>query len=297
MSVTREQVNLLVLDLDNTIWDWLGVWAESFTAMLDELVRKTGWSAEDLKNTIRKIHQSKGTSEYSFLLDDILNNLQSENNIKMIVDEAQHKLNSVRFHKTVLFPGVLSTLKKLKNAGVPVVAYTESGAYWAKWRILHTNLDGMVDQIYANADHEIPISINIDEVRTKPSDSYKLKHAKLSIVNKEITKPDPFVLYMILNDYNVEPRRTVYVGDSLSKDIKMANKAGVISVYAAYGAPRDQSHYRMLKEVTHWSDDQIVADNSAKTETIIPDYILNSSFSELLELFDFTRGNCDYSKK
>ncbi|MDA2810664.1 hypothetical protein O4J56_08460 [Nocardiopsis sp. RSe5-2] len=43
-------------------------------------------------------------------------------------------------------------LGEVRRRGVPVVAYTESIAYWTEWRMRETGLDGMVDILYSSPD-------------------------------------------------------------------------------------------------------------------------------------------------
>ena len=40
--MTRQPPQLLITDLDNTLWDWFAAWYESFSALLDGLVALSG---------------------------------------------------------------------------------------------------------------------------------------------------------------------------------------------------------------------------------------------------------------
>ena len=61
----------LITDLDNTLFDWADIWYQCFSAMLDEIVRISGLNRETLISEIRAIHQKYGTSEYSFLIEEL----------------------------------------------------------------------------------------------------------------------------------------------------------------------------------------------------------------------------------
>src|SRR5438876_11276907 len=65
------RVSLLVTDLDNTLWDWFEIWYRSFSALLDGIVSISGIPQEELEPEIRKIHQRRGTSEYSYLIGEL----------------------------------------------------------------------------------------------------------------------------------------------------------------------------------------------------------------------------------
>jgi hypothetical protein len=45
-------------------------------------------------------------------------------------------------------------------------------------------------------------------------------------------KPDPAILSTIMEEFHITPTRTLYVGDSLMKDVSMAQRAGVHDVHA-----------------------------------------------------------------
>jgi len=61
----------LITDLDNTLFDWADIWYKCFSAMLDEIVRISGLPRETLIPEIQAIHQKYGTSEYSFLIEEL----------------------------------------------------------------------------------------------------------------------------------------------------------------------------------------------------------------------------------
>ena len=131
---------VLITDLDNTLWDWFAAWHESFVGMLDRLSELSDVPRDVLETEIRAVHQLRGTSEYSNLLNELpsLSARDSDFTPLEIYDDAVHVLNHIRKKATSLYPLVKETLERLRNHGVTVVAYTESVAYWAEWRIKHT---------------------------------------------------------------------------------------------------------------------------------------------------------------
>src|ERR1700737_3268202 len=59
---------LLICDLDNTLYDWVGYFVPSFYAMVDEAVRITGCDRETLLDDFRRVHQAREDSEQPFAL-------------------------------------------------------------------------------------------------------------------------------------------------------------------------------------------------------------------------------------
>jgi phosphoglycolate phosphatase len=289
-SKDKPKIGLLVVDLDNTLWDWVGVWSRSFDAMLKELLQDPGLEEAQLKKEIRQVHQNRGTTEYSFLLDEIpsLKPYLKGTTTQARFAGALHAQNSARFHSMALYPGVLSTLMRIRQSGVVIVAYTESVAFWAEWRIRRTGLDGVLDYLYSAPDHDFPAGVTPRKVRSKPAGEYGLKKTVHLHVPKGMSKPNPAILAQIVNEHAIEGLQSVYVGDSLRRDVAMAQSVGAIDVHARYGVPSDQDGYLLLTDLTAWTDEQVAEEaRSDSTELPTPAYVLESSFSELLDHFDF----------
>src|SRR5690349_5386677 len=62
---------VLITDLDNTLFDWVELWFQCFSPMLDSIVGISGIPREKLIPEIATVHQRHGTSEYSFLIDEV----------------------------------------------------------------------------------------------------------------------------------------------------------------------------------------------------------------------------------
>jgi hypothetical protein len=61
----------LITDLDNTLFDWVELWLNCFSSMLDSIVEISGIDKAKLLPEIAAVHQKHGTSEYSFLIDEV----------------------------------------------------------------------------------------------------------------------------------------------------------------------------------------------------------------------------------
>jgi hypothetical protein len=107
-SLPRPQIGLLVLDLDDTVWTWFDAWHASFVAMLDGTAAQTGIKREVLIPAIKKLHEEKGTAEYSWLLDElpILEPARNGQKANVIFGQVLHSQNSARKTNTHLYPGV-----------------------------------------------------------------------------------------------------------------------------------------------------------------------------------------------
>jgi FMN phosphatase YigB (HAD superfamily) len=101
-------------------------------------------------------------------------------------------------------------------------------------------------------------------------------------------KPNPSVLLEICSNEGVAAEQTAYVGDSVARDILMAKRARVFSIWAAYGAWHDPKMYADLVRVSHWTSDEVAREQRLKEEAknIKPDYVASRSFAEVLSALD-----------
>ena len=287
---------LLITDLDNTLWDWFEAWYESFSALLDGLVALSGVDRAVLEEQIRTVHQLRGTTEYSNLIREIpaLVAAAAPHDPFEVFDAALHAQNSMRKDTTCLYPGVSQSLRALKHAGVRIVAYTESGAYWTEWRIRHTGLDGVIDVLYSSPDHDLAAGIQMADLRTGHYDesTYGLRATKHLHVPQGVLKPNGEILSSILGEERCDPADAVYVGDSLMKDIAMAQSVGVLDIHAQYGLAQSRASYDLLRRVTHWSDQDVAREKELARPhgSVVPTLVCHERLSEALPVFGLPLG-------
>lgn len=286
--------SLLITDLDNTLWNWFDAWHASFSALLDGLVATSGLDRALLEEEIRAVHQARGTTEYSNLLNEVpsLKAFAAERDCFHVFDDALHAQNRKRKESTSLYPGVLETLQTLKRHDVRVVAYTESGAYWTEWRINHTELDGVIDVVYSSPDHDIAAGVDIGDLRTgRYERRYGLSSTQHHHVPTGATKPNTAILSSILESEGRTADQAAYLGDSLMKDIAMAQAAGVYDIHAAYGQVLNNPDYDLLRRVTHWTSADVERERALHegVQTITPSFTCSESIRQILPIFSIDR--------
>lgn len=287
MAMRRHR--LLVTDLDNTLWDWFSAWHGSFSALLDGLVEMSGIDRTILEEQAQEVHQLRRTTEYSNLVRELPSLIEAAapHDPAEVFDAALHAQNSARLELTKLYPGVDEGLRALKAAGVRLAAYTESGAYWTEWRIRHLNLDGVIDVLYSAPDHDLEAGITVEDLRTghyAPS-HYGLRRTEHRHVALGVLKPNAEVLGEILDAEGCHAADAVYLGDSLMKDVLMAQHAGVLDAHAAYGSAHHRPEYDLLRRVSHWSQRDIEREGSLSDRDVVPSLICRDRFTEILPAF------------
>ena len=291
MVAARKRV--LVTDLDNTLWDWFAAWHASFSGMLDALVEDSGVPRRVLEAEIKALHQQYGTTEYSNLLSEVPSLIEAAHGAEpwKAFPRAVEVLREERRAHTSLYPGVREALTLIKASGTSVVAYTESLAYWTTWRIRRTGLDGVIDVLYSAPDHDLPRGKSFEGMRSQPNAQYGLQQTRHEHVPRGVLKPNAEVLLSILADLDLTAADAVYIGDSLMKDIAMAQAAGVADVHARYGEAQNQSGYDLLRRVTHWSDEDVARERALATNAqVLPTHTCPSRFAEVLPVLGLDPG-------
>lgn len=285
-----KQKDVLITDLDNTLWDWLGMWSVSFRALLQHLLATSGVAEEQLISEIRQVHQRHGTTEYAFLVQE-LPCLALGRPADVVLDQYASAISAFRTARRgamKLYPRVYDTLASLSKRGVRIVAYTESRAFYTAHRVRKTGLDKLIDYVYSPADHDLPANMSPEQLRQYPRQHYELKHTVHRHTPPNEVKPNRRILLQIVRDIGATQEQCVYVGDSKAKDIRMAQDAGIDDVWAEYGVSQFRETYELLRKVSHWSDADIEREKAllAVPEST-PTRVLQSSFDELVGMFDF----------
>jgi FMN phosphatase YigB (HAD superfamily) len=286
----KRHVSVLVTDLDNTLFDWVEIWHRSFSALLNELQRRSRVPMGELLDEIRTIHRRHGTSEYAFLAEELpcLHQLEPHDRAEAIA-AANRARHHARNAATRLYPGVSQTLATFRRENVLVIGYTESTSFYTRRRVRTLGLDGLLDFLYSPPDHELPVVVSREDVRKHPPEHYEFVHTIHHHTPANELKPNPRLLADILNDVGASPEEAVYVGDSPMKDITMAQDAGVRDVLALYGKAQDRQAYELLRRVTHWTDADVARERQIlERAEVSPTYVLERSFAEVLDLFSFS---------
>jgi len=287
----RPAVTVLVTDMDNTLFDWLEMWQAAFGAMLDRLTADSGVPRETLEQELFAIHQCHGTTEYAFAIQELpsLRARHLPEELPTRYAAAIEAYRTMRRLTLTLYPGVLDTLRTIRAAGTLVVAYTESRAYYADYRVRTLGLDGALDYLYSLPDHALPEGLTPSRIRRYPPEHYRLRETVHRHTREGAWKPDASILLEILREVGAEPGQAVYVGDSLVKDVAMAQAASVVDVFARYGDVRSRPGYALLRRVTHWSPAMMARSEGIREADVRPTHVLPGGFAELLGLIDFRR--------
>jgi phosphoglycolate phosphatase len=284
-------VDLVVTDLDNTLYDWVDFYVPSFLAMIREMSLLTGVTEEDLKASFKRLHEKYGTSEYSFAIFelDALQQLNRGLGARQILEKyapAIHAFRSSRKKTLHLFEGVRETLIELRTQGKRIVAHTDALMFHATARLKRLGIEDLFAAICAPPDHGLPAGISVEDVRYFSDESKYETSIPIKIeIDPAIRKPDPRGLQIVLDSLGVDARECVYVGDSVTRDILMAQQSGVLDVLAEYGRHFSLPNYSELVKITYWTAEKITEEEALKSIPIVPSFAI-SSFRKILDVIN-----------
>ncbi|WP_050668301.1 HAD hydrolase-like protein [Luteipulveratus halotolerans] len=147
----------------------------------------------------------------------------------------------------------------------------------------------MIDVLYSSPDHDQLAGVDSADLRTGHygDDHYRLRGTQHRFVPNGALKPNVEILNTILDEQDCAPGDAVYLGDSLMKDIAMAQDAGVLDAHAQYGLAQHRAEYDLLRRVTHWSDKDVARERElAKPRgAVTPSIVCHDGFADILPTF------------
>jgi FMN phosphatase YigB (HAD superfamily) len=277
-------MKLLITDLDNTLYDWVTYFANSFSAMVKDLAVTLDVEEETLLDEFKAVHQHYGNSEHPFAMFELPSVRRRFPNSSRgdLLYELESPLAAFRASREKhlrLYEGVHDTLKAIEKEGTIIVAHTEAVAIHAYYRLMRLDILKFFKHIYALE--------GFVEPHPNPSRAVELTPPPGLIKNiqRSERKPNPELLQDICRREGIRVSDACYVGDSLSRDVSMAKTAGVTSVWARYGTRYEPSLWGILVRVTHWTDADVAREAALRNlySDIQPDYTIER-FTDLLDV-------------
>jgi phosphoglycolate phosphatase len=280
------QIKLLICDLDNTLYDWVTFFSRAFYAMVDAALPILKVERERLLDDLQEIHRRYYNTEHPFALLEtrlVMEKFPDRNSYELyeIFSVAFSAFNTEQDRSLALYPGVKETLLQARKNKCQIVGHTEATIVNASMRLSKLGIAPFFDRLYAIEHPDTPHAT----LHQKPAETV----ANIRVLSVHERKPDTKVLHEICETSRIVPSQALYVGDSISRDIGMANAAGTHSAWAKYGTVYDKSDWERLVRVTHWSPEDVLRTKKATSffGTAEPEVTLEQSMTELLEHFQF----------
>ncbi len=205
----------ILLDLDNTLVDFMKFKAEACEAAVKAMIRhglrmERGAAMKKLFQMYNKLGIEEGKIFQKFL-GEMTGKVDYN-----ILSNAIIAYRKMRFGNLKSYPDVERTLQKLKKKGFKLAIISDAPRLKCWLRLATIGLTDFFDAVVAYED-----------------------------TGKK--KPHHLPFQKALRKLHCGAKEAIMVGDNLSRDIEGAKKMGIVTVYAAYGNPRERtSQYRLV---------------------------------------------------
>lgn len=285
MGSVVEHATVLLIDLDNTLYDWLGFFGPAIRGLCSRLSELSGCSVKELYDDFRLVFSRHGTVEYSFALQELPCLLKLHPDLKRaeIVKKyfsAIEVYQSRRRQFLKIYRDVPQGLQTLRDAGIKVIAVSDAHRFHIANRLKQLRINNLLDGVCYVADREEVDLEEVGEIRRFSPEQYRVEVNQEFILPEGLRKPSPIVLDWLLERIAVHREEVVYAGDSLLKDIPMAKEAGVYDCWTAYGAEYSPVDMATLIRLTNWPPTIVssVLNCTPENVGIIPSYTARSFF-------------------
>ncbi|MBC7085687.1 MAG: HAD family hydrolase [Methanomethylovorans sp.] len=226
LTASKEDITCIIFDMDNTLFDFV----EAKTRACQAIVKHIGYGdAFELFHYFRR--PGCGFEDWNNIRDYIYDiGFYSQS----LYDECCKIYETEKLRAVNPYPNAISTIIELKKMGFKIAILTDAHSNNAKKRLEKTGFFPLLDAFFC----------------------------------ADITgssKPSHQTFLFALETLNQQPSKTLFVGDSLRRDIEPSKTLGMLTAYAAYG---DRNN-----------------DIQQLSEKIVPDFVLNN-ISEVVDLFE-----------
>lgn len=239
-------VKLIITDVDGTLASFWDYFAPAMREYIVYLREKVGDDAVVFAKEIGHVMHKRGTHEHPWALEETQFARRYSHDPQQFraefVDPFWKLLDTNRYNYLRAFPGVIETLKGLKQLGLKIVALSDAPEHMAIARNKQC-FNGLLDAVYA-LENVVPSHEELFHPDALPFGHERIQHLRneaieattpLIAIPKVFEKPNPSGIDRILNDFDVCPDEVLMIGDSLAKDGMVAAARSIRFIWAHYG--------------------------------------------------------------
>ncbi|MBX7098226.1 MAG: HAD family hydrolase [Myxococcaceae bacterium] len=239
----KSDVRLVVTDMDNTLYSWIDYIVPAVEAMVSATERATQWPRVKVVQALKAVYSKHESNEYPFALQEsaIFEAFPDFGSFdKLVIEPARMAFAEARKKYLKPYKTVVQTLVELKKRGLPVVALTDAPRNPAEQRAKRMELDQHLTALYTLPGFTFPATpegekLVAPDIQQKEARGEYRAACPVIELPRDAEKPNPKGFLQICRTYGVEAQQVVYVGDSLKKDVGMAQAVGAIDCWAEYG--------------------------------------------------------------
>lgn len=259
MASQRSPLRLLLIDLDNTVYDWVALFAAAIRAMVDAVAPRLDLSPEIVRDQFRAVYANHRSLEYAFLVQEIeaCRDLDPSDVIAL-ADLARRAYRQAADVRLRAYPGVREALKEAKSFNIMVCGISNAPAYQAQRRLRLLDLSTLFDGLAVWHGFDIPDNDPYaKEVRRRINAGVGRPVIREWRFAADELKPTPVMYERILGDLSISPAEVLVVGDSVRRDLAPAAALGMEVAWAAYGTRVDPDDLDLVIAMTPWSQQEV----------------------------------------
>ncbi len=233
-------IRAVITDMDNTLYSWVDYIVPSIEAMVGSLCQTTGLPRIRVVQALKEVYERYESNEYPFAIQESnlfrgLYDYDFASFDNLVITPAREAFGAARRKYLVPYRGVMETLKKLKELGIPVVALTDAPRNQAERRLKRMKLDEYFTAVYTLPAFPFPDTGIAEEIRAREAAGGVKLACPVYELPRDHEKPDPRGLLKICDSLGLKPTEVMFVGDSQTKDVKVAQDVGALDCWAEYG--------------------------------------------------------------
>lgn len=275
------RTRLVLVDLDNTLYDWVRFFVPAMLAMTAEICRDLSADEASILGELRSVYARHGSVEYAFCVQALPSVARLPlARRRALVNRSREAFSEARNEHLVTYPGVPETLGELHAAGIAVVATTNSPMYEATRRLERLGVLGAFAGIAARRSFPVPDG---DDMGDGSGFTRRRSHRPLDRLwelEPGHLKPAIRMYERALRGTQTEPWATLAVGDHFGNDLAPALRLGARAAWAGYGVAVEPALWQRLLAVTPWTRAAV----AAREETPPAEVPVLKSFSDVLAL-------------
>ncbi len=286
-------IRLVVTDMDNTLYSWIDYIVPAVEAMVDSVTRSTQWPRLKVIQSLKSVYTHYESNEYPFALQEssLYREFEEFSSFdKLVIDPARAAFSHARNKYLKPYKTVIETLETLSSLGIDVVALTDAPRNPAEQRVKKLGFDRWLKALYTMPGFEFPADgkgqalVAGDIVKKQTQGVYQAACPVVELP-KAYEKPHTAGLLQIFERFKVKPHEALFVGDSLKKDVALAQAVGCVDVWAEYGTYVSLDYRERLDVISSNAITRRHAAGLLETEkqTVVPRHSL-SNFGQILEL-------------
>jgi phosphoglycolate phosphatase len=236
-------IRLVVTDMDNTLYSWIDYVVPAVEALVDAVMRSTGFPRIKVVQALKEVYTRYESNEYPFALQEssLFREFPEFGSFdKLVIEPARQAFSEARRKYLKPYKGVVEALAALKERRVPVVALTDAPRNPAQQRVRAMKLDQWLLSLYTMPGFAFPEGpdgeklVAPDILQREEKGLYETTCPAIELP-RDHEKPNPAGLRRILATYGLQPSEVLVVGDSVKKDIAVAQAVGCHDAWAEYG--------------------------------------------------------------